>query len=75
MLDVKKSNSWTMEEVYKEELDIMTFKQNEFNFDSAFDDHQNTWKCSYSQNIIKHNMNKLKMIVCRIMENKMYYYY
>ena len=42
MLDVKKSNSWTMEEVYKEGLDIMTFKHNEVNFDSAFDDHQNT---------------------------------
>ena len=41
MLDVK-SNSWTMEEVYKEELDIMTFKHNEVNFDPAFDDHQNT---------------------------------
>ena len=40
MLDVKKSYSWTMEEVYKEELDIMTFKHNEVNFVSEFEDHQ-----------------------------------
>ena len=36
MVDVKKSNSWLMEEVYKNELDIMRFRHNEVNFEAAF---------------------------------------
>ena len=42
MLHVKKLNIWTMEEVYKNELDIMRFRHNKINFEAAFDDHQNT---------------------------------
>ena len=33
-----------MEEVYKNELDIMRFRHNEANFEALFDDDQNTWK-------------------------------
>ena len=36
MLDVKQSNNWTVEEVYKNELDIMRFRHNEVNFEAAF---------------------------------------
>ena len=39
MVDVKKSNSWTMEEVYKNELDIMRLRHNEVNFEAAFFTH------------------------------------
>ena len=46
MFDYKKSNNWTMEEVCKNELDIVRFRHNEVNFEAAFDDHQNTSKCS-----------------------------
>ena len=42
MLDVKKSNSWAMGEVYKNLLDILRFRHNKVNFEAAFDDHQNT---------------------------------
>ena len=46
MLDAKKSNRWIIEEVYKNELYILRFSYNEVHFDAAFDDHQNTSKCS-----------------------------
>ena len=46
MLDAKKSNRWIIEEVYKNELYILSFSYNEVHFDAAFDDHQNTSKCS-----------------------------
>ena len=35
-----------MEEVYKNELDIVRLRHNVVNFEAAFDDHQNTSKCS-----------------------------
>ena len=35
-----------MEEVYINELDILRFRHNEVNFEAAFDDQQNTSKCS-----------------------------
>ena len=41
MLDVKKANSWTVEEDYRNELDIIRFKLNEVTFDTVFDDNQN----------------------------------
>ena len=31
-----------MKEVYQNELDIMRYRHNEFNFETAFYDHQNT---------------------------------
>ena len=40
MLDVKNSNSWTMEEVYKNELDILRFRHDKIDIKAAFDDHQ-----------------------------------
>ena len=45
MLDVKKSNSWTVEQVYENKLDIKRFIHNEVSFEVAFDYHQNAWKC------------------------------
>ena len=33
-----------MEEVYKNELDIMRLRHNEANSEALFDDHKNTWK-------------------------------
>ena len=42
MLDVKKSSSWTMDEVYKYLLNILKFRHNKVNFEAAFYDHQNT---------------------------------
>ena len=40
------SKSWAMGEVYKNEFDIVMFRYNEVNFEAAFDDNQNTLKCS-----------------------------
>ena len=36
MLDYKKSTNWTMEEVYKNKLDIVRFRHDEVNFEPAF---------------------------------------
>ena len=44
MLDVKKSNSWTMKEIYKNEFDVMRFRHNEVDFEGAFDDIHNSIK-------------------------------
>ena len=43
--DVKKSHSWTKEEVHKKEFDIMMLRHNEVNFEATFDDHLNYSKC------------------------------
>ena len=58
MLDVEISNSWTMEEVYKNELNILRLRYNKVNLEAAFDDHPNTWKCS--QNMFLSNFEDLK---------------
>ena len=44
MLDVKKSNSWTMKEIYKNKFDVMRFRHNEVDFEGAFDDIHNSIK-------------------------------
>ena len=41
MFDVKKLNSWTMEEVHKNELDILRFRHD---LEAGFDAIQNTSK-------------------------------
>ena len=48
-----------MEEVYKNELDIMMFRNTEVNFESSFDDHQSISKCS--ENMFLGNLDDLEM--------------
>ena len=42
---VKNSNSWTIEETHKKELNKIRFRHNEVNFEATFDDHLNYSKC------------------------------
>ena len=44
MSNVKKSNTWTMEEVHKKEIDIMRFTHIYVNFDVKYEGHQNCSK-------------------------------
>ena len=49
MLNVKKSNIWTTEEVHKKilKIDIMRFTDNDINFDITHEGHQNWSKILY----------------------------
>ena len=38
---VKKSNSWTMDDAHRKELDIRRLKHNEVNFEVKFEGHPN----------------------------------
>ena len=42
--NVKKSNTWTMEEVHKKKFDIMTFTHIDVNCDIKYEGHQNCLK-------------------------------
>ena len=47
MSNVKKSNTWTMEEVYKKKkIDIMRFTNIDVNFDITYDGDQKPSKCA-----------------------------
>ena len=46
MSNVKKSNTWTMEEVHKKIIDIMRFTHIDVNFDVTYDGDHNPSKCA-----------------------------
>ena len=47
MSNVKKSNTWTMEEVHKKkQIDIMRFTHSDVNFDVTYDGDQKSSKCA-----------------------------
>ena len=46
MSNVKKSNTWTMEEVYKNKKDIMRFTHIGTNFDITYDGDHKLSKCA-----------------------------
>ena len=47
MLNVKKSNTWTMEEVHKKKIDIMRFTDIDISFDITYNGDQKPSKCTW----------------------------
>ena len=45
MSNVKKSDTWTMEEVHKKKIDIMRFTDIDVNFDVTYDGDQKPSQC------------------------------
>ena len=46
MSNVKKSNTWTMEEVHKKKINLMRITHIDVNFDVTYDGDQKTSKCA-----------------------------